>query len=60
MDAVERVWHKDFNNLHDAIPQEWLVTVEDGSTWIVAEHSNEEIVRRYLAHCTVGYARGWL
>jgi hypothetical protein len=59
-DAAHRQWIKDFMRTSEAIPASWIVTTEDGSTWINPEHAGNGVVHLYRELCLVGFARGWL
>lgn len=60
IDATERVWRRDFDNVSATIPTAWLVTCEDGFVGIAPEYRNRPQVEMYAKLCQVGYARGWL
>lgn len=59
-DATHRQWIKDFARTSEAIPASWIITTEDGLTWITPEHAGDGVVHLYRELCLVGFARGWL
>jgi hypothetical protein len=60
MEEIERVWHRDFNNVTKSIPESWILTLDDGSQFIRPEHTQEPRVQLLQKLATVGYARGWM
>jgi hypothetical protein len=60
MTTTERIWRRDFTNLTEAIPPNWLITTEDGLMWILPEHQNNRIVKLYQDLYIIGAAKGWL
>lgn len=59
MSAVQKRWQLNFANAANAIPREWLVTI-DGRQWITHERTTEPIVQLYKRLALVGFARGWM
>lgn len=59
MTATRQRWQQEFANAADAIPCEWLVTI-DGQQWITHERVAEPIVQYYKQLVLVGFARGWM
>lgn len=60
MSAVERVWRKDFNNTVKAIPESWILTLDDGARVIHPDHANEPVVQLQRKLAIVGFARDWM
>ena len=59
-DATEQRWRKEFAHAHDAIPQSWLVVLDDGTVWVQPGHRDDPIMKLYKSLLCVGYARGWI
>lgn len=61
MTSTEKVWRRNFQSAHDAIPAEWVWTDEsDGWQGIDPAHAGDRLVQHYQSLMNVGYARGWL
>lgn len=60
MGTVEQVWLKNFNQVAEAIPESWRITVEDGTEWILPQYADEQLVRLHHELALVGFANGWL
>jgi hypothetical protein len=58
--ATRARWVQDFTATIAAIRAEWLVTVEDGSLWILPAYHDEPVVVLHRRLASVGFARGWL
>lgn len=60
MDTTEQRWHRDFGNVHDAIPRAWLVHCDDGFVGIHPDYTEEPLVVQYRRLLLTGFARGWI
>ena len=58
--AVKQRWQKDIIGVTKAIPEQWLIIVEDGTQWIAPEHANEPKVKMLQELMRVGYVYGWM
>jgi hypothetical protein len=60
VDSVEHVWRQNFADSARAIPSSWVLTDEDGLTWIYPEYADRAAARLHRDLALVGYAKGWM